>query len=304
LMEAATRLDQDGPEAIRSALSVPDPPAWLDEVEWLERSFDVTDDTQAQVDVACNLLQDFDDADLLCWFARSNGMPDPRLEQELDACRFRLAEQPDTFLPASVYIQAIGHLLRPDLADYDEHLATTAEKYVVLLDEFELLERDVALVDQPPLPQAMLAALRLRAARHAAVGVAEFSAEWPFPEPWFGQPQPALSLAAYDAPDARFADTLSYDAASGLSYYIIDWNLSGAMVAVFDGRQLVILYRCGGEEPPPGMICHKASQPDRDIEWLSSPVQDRLFRAELGVVDKPLTIRLVGDVPRRLTFKP
>src|SRR5439155_24959971 len=89
------------------------------------------------------------------------GEADVDLARALEGCNRWLADHADAFFPASVWVQAMGLALRPDLLEFDPALVRTAEKYVVLLDAFAAAEEELAFTGQPPLPPGMARRLRL-----------------------------------------------------------------------------------------------------------------------------------------------
>lgn len=124
-------------ELVRLALVVPEPQNWLRAATRLAHACDDGADESQTAEMAADLLEGLDDADLVAWAARSTGLADPALEEGLGRCRLWLADNPDRFFPAGVLIQGIGQTLRPDLVAVDADLATTADKFILLLDALE-----------------------------------------------------------------------------------------------------------------------------------------------------------------------
>jgi hypothetical protein len=150
LLEAAGRADATSHERsrlrsrlgelARLALVVPVPESCLRAATGLADACDDGADESRTAEMAADLLEDLDDADLVAWSARVAGLADADLaplEEGLARCRLWLADNPDRFFPAGVLVQGIGHTLRPDLVAVDADLAATADKFILLLDAME-----------------------------------------------------------------------------------------------------------------------------------------------------------------------
>jgi hypothetical protein len=162
LMEEATAAAAAaGGELARRALTVPNPDAWLAEVRALDDSWDELDDPAGRAGRAARLIADLDDADLVSNAAAQVGEADHDLVGKLGECTRWLVDHADAFFPASVWVQAVGLALRPDLPEFDPGLARTAEKYKVLLNAFVAAEEELAFAGQPPLPAGVTRLLRL-----------------------------------------------------------------------------------------------------------------------------------------------
>jgi hypothetical protein len=186
LLEAAGRCDVSSHERsrlrsrmgelARLALVVPEPAGWLRAATELANACDDGEDESRTADLAADLLEDLDDADLVAWAARSTGIADTvlaSLEEGLTRCRLWLADNPDRFFTAGVLIQGIGQTLRHDLVAVDADLAATADKFILLLDAIE--DAEAALTPR-------LAVTRTVPGRSA--------------EAWSWMPGPMLALAA------------------------------------------------------------------------------------------------------------
>jgi hypothetical protein len=160
-------------ELARLALVVPEPTGWLRAAAGLADACDDGADESRTAELAADLLEDLDDAELVAWVARSVGLADPALEEGLARCRLWLVDNPDRFFPAGVLIQGIGQTLRPDLVAVDADLAATADKFILLLDAME--DAEAVLTPRPAVARTVL----------------DRSAE-----AWSWMPGPMLALAA------------------------------------------------------------------------------------------------------------
>jgi hypothetical protein len=195
LDRAGEALAAVGPDLARRALTVPNPDAWLAEARALDDAWDDVDDPAGRTACAARLVADLDDADLVCVTAARLGEDDAELARALDGCDRWLADHADAFFHASVWVQAVGLALRPDLPEFDVVLARTAEKYVVLLDAFIAAEEELAFAGQPPLPPGVARLLRLG-------GVADHGpAVLHFPN-WLNITRAKAGAAARQAPPA------------------------------------------------------------------------------------------------------
>ncbi len=154
----AETVARQGKDLARLALTVPNPAAWLEEARTLERAYEEASDPVARSTLAERLLADLDDADLVEYAARRQGMTDRALQEELRACGDWLEENAALFLCAGVHVQAVGMTLRHDLAERDYDLAQTALKYEVILDAAEAAEATLALEGLPLLAHEAVAA--------------------------------------------------------------------------------------------------------------------------------------------------
>jgi hypothetical protein len=161
MKQAAGAAAAAGSELARRALTVPNPEAWLAEARALDDSWDEVDDPVGRSARAARLIADLDDADLVSNATAQLGEADHDLAGKLGECARWLVDHADAFFPASVWVQAVGLALRPDLTDLDPGLARTAEKYVVLLDAFVGIEEELAFAGQPPLSPGVTRLLRL-----------------------------------------------------------------------------------------------------------------------------------------------
>lgn len=127
-------------ELVKTALVIPEPSGWLRAATDLANACDDGADESETAEIAADLLEELDDADLVAWVARSGGLADTILEDGLAECRSWLANNPDRFFPAGVLVQGIGQTLRPDLVAVDVGLAATADKFILLLDSLEEAE--------------------------------------------------------------------------------------------------------------------------------------------------------------------
>lgn len=123
-----------------AALTVPEPEGWLREAAGLAEAWDDDAPAEELAEWAEQLLCDLDDADLVAWAARREGRADAALEEGLAKCAGWLAENPDRFFAAGVFVQGVGRALRPELPGFDLGLAGAADKFVVLLDALEDIE--------------------------------------------------------------------------------------------------------------------------------------------------------------------
>lgn len=177
LRQAWAMLDAHGAELARRATSVLNPEAWLEAARAFDRSLDEPLDEGEESEGAVELLEDLDDGELVLALARRFGVTDPEIEAGVERCQAWLCEHADTFLAASVYVQAVGLGLRADLESQDYDLAATALKFDVLLDAAEAAEADLTLAHVQPLPPAVVdglckAHLEDRQRKRAAVMVA------------------------------------------------------------------------------------------------------------------------------------
>jgi hypothetical protein len=195
-LQAAPLIDQAasaevaaGKELAHRALTVPNPDAWLAEARALDDSWDDVDDPAVRASRAARLIADLDDADLVSHACTQLSEADPDLAVKLAECGRWLTDHADTFFPASVWVQAVGLALRPDLPEFDPGLARTAEKYIVLLDAFVAAEEELAFAGQPPLPAGVTRLLRL--GREVDRGPANLH----FPS-WFGVTRAESAVAS------------------------------------------------------------------------------------------------------------
>jgi hypothetical protein len=157
------------PELLTLAGTVPTPTSWLQEAGKLAEACDEGCDEESLATWAERLLTELDDADLVAWSTRHHGSPPRVQEHGLAQCLTWVVDNSDRFFPAAVFIQEMGQTIRPDLAGLDLDLASTAEKFVVLLDALELTQEQMG----PP---------------RAFPGFMQ--------ESWAGFPEPVLALAA------------------------------------------------------------------------------------------------------------
>jgi hypothetical protein len=156
LQRARAMLDGHGAELARRALSVLNPDAWLEAARDFERSLDDPLDESEEIEGAVELLEDLDEGELVLAAARRFGVADVGLEAGIERCVDWLCQHADAFLAASVYVQAVGLALRPDLESEDYELAVTALKFVHLLDAAEDAEAELTLAHVRPLPAAVV----------------------------------------------------------------------------------------------------------------------------------------------------
>ncbi len=143
----------------QAALSVPNGEAWLHAATEYAASFDQVLDVGEETRWAVDLLEDLDDAELVIAVAARQGITDPEVENDVGRCTEWLGGHIDLFLPASVYAQAVGQTLRPDLEQWDYELAATVLKFVDLLDEAEQAEYEMQHPIVKPLPPSFVSCL-------------------------------------------------------------------------------------------------------------------------------------------------
>lgn len=152
-------LDGHGAELARRALHVLNPDAWLEAAERFETWLDESPDVAAETERAVELLEDLDEGELVLAAARRFGVADADVEAGVERCVDWLCQHADTFLAASVYVQAVGMALRPDLESEDYDLGVTALKFLHLLDAAVAAEADLTLAHVQPLPAAVVQGL-------------------------------------------------------------------------------------------------------------------------------------------------
>ncbi len=153
---ARRRIEAEGKVLAELALRVPDPDAWIEEAEALLASYEERRNSAERIEWACRLIDDLDDAELAACMASRLDAHDPELQGGLDQCRAWVAEQPDAFVAAGVYVQALGQALRPDLRQADPELAATADKVILILKALEDMEAELAFRDVAPIdPDAL-----------------------------------------------------------------------------------------------------------------------------------------------------
>lgn len=300
--ELERHLGTQSEEWTNLALQVPNPPAWLSDVKVFDEAIEESDNLLTQAETACNLIEDLDAVDLVCWFARTRGLGSKSLEQELEQCHFRLALQPGTFLPASVYVQAVGQLLRPDLPDFDRELARTAQKFIVLLDEFLANERDIALVDQPQLPSRILSHLHeIRSqSQGRTIRLSDFRRDWPLSDMPMPESAEGSALAASDDPDVE--SVRRRHAVPAMRYAPIDWPGPAKLVAVYDGHSLTLLCFTESDDPPPALYRFEPQGTKEQVVWKPSPVRSRLYRAGLGSAHKTISLESAAEPRPTITI--
>lgn len=137
-------------QVIEVGLALPDCEGWLDEARLYCLTADELEPAQ-RAGWAESLVTDLDDADLVLYAAESAGLADDVLANALAHCQRWFVDHVIDFLAASVWAQAVGMTLRPDLEE-EPGLCLTAEKYVRILDATAAMERELAGIDLPPLP--------------------------------------------------------------------------------------------------------------------------------------------------------
>ena len=175
--QAAAMLTARGTELASQALTIPNPPMWLEETQTLEQAFEQAGAAEQRSALAECLFTDLDDATLVLYAAGWLGVDDRELESVLEPCLRWLAENAELFLPAAVHVQAVGMALRPDLPEFDYGLAVTALKYLDVLRATRVAEEELALARVPPLDpaDARRLAARCQEQRLAAARVAFLS---------------------------------------------------------------------------------------------------------------------------------
>lgn len=193
LVQARNILEQHGPLVVERACSVPNVNGWMEHVAELESSFDEMIDP-----VARNLLAEqvlMDDAELVAYAARRQGLVDAELEQELLKARVRVLHDASLFLPAGVFVQAVGMTLRPQIEEEDYDLAATALKFEAILDAAEQAEAELKFVDAklwvPGAVQALARKYRETVAGPRAVAVLPIVVQY---RRWLGEPA-AIAVA-------------------------------------------------------------------------------------------------------------
>jgi hypothetical protein len=141
----------DRPALVAAAVGAADPDGWVLRVAAAGESRPA-----AGADAARDLIDAFDDYELVWAAARAAGADPAELRERLDAAAALLAARPDVFLPAAVFTQAVGATIRPDLDAADPLLGRTAGTFAVLLDAIEAAEADARPL--PPLGVAVRAA--------------------------------------------------------------------------------------------------------------------------------------------------
>jgi len=159
LPRAWAMLDGHGAELARRAQSVLNPDAWLEAAERFETWLDESPDVAAETERAVDLLEDLDEGELVLAAARRFGVADADVEPGVERCVDWLCQHADAFLAASVYVQAVGLAMRPDLESEDYDLAATALKFAALLDAAEAAEADLTLAHVQPLSAAVVQGL-------------------------------------------------------------------------------------------------------------------------------------------------
>jgi hypothetical protein len=152
LEQADRKVAADGPKLVAPALQVPYLPTWIEEAEHLDHSYEELADPTWRTELACELIRDFDDAELVYQAATRFGIEDRELDLRLSDARAWLSANANAFLAASIHIQTIAMTLRPDLVEFNPGLAKTARKFLWLLDALEDAEADLEFAGQPPLP--------------------------------------------------------------------------------------------------------------------------------------------------------
>lgn len=140
LADAATILAQNSQLIIQRALEVPNVAGWMEDVARLEASYVELIDPIERNLLAEQLLMDLDDAELVAYAAWRHGIADTQLDEDLEKCRTLIWRQAHLFLPASVFVQAVGMTVRPELLDEDYELAATTLKFTAILDAAEEAE--------------------------------------------------------------------------------------------------------------------------------------------------------------------
>lgn len=177
LQRAWAKLDGHGAELARRALSVLNPRAWLEAAREFDRSLDDPLDEHAEIEGAVELIEDLDDAELVLAAAQRFGVEADELEAGVQDCVGWLCRHADVVLAASVYVQAVGMGMRPDLESQDYGLAATALKFVHLLDAAVAAEADLTLANVEPLPAAVVQGLIEHYSRER-YGAAILAAAW------------------------------------------------------------------------------------------------------------------------------
>jgi len=167
-------LEIEGHTIAERALTVLNPPAWLDAARAFDVSLDDLLDPAAESEQAVELLEDLDEAELALAAAWRFGVTDHETEGFVEQCVTWLCQNTDSFLAASVYVQALGMSTRPDLEDRDYGLAATMLKYMNMLDAAAGAEADLTLANIEPLPTHVVKGLveHYLQERHAAAMLA------------------------------------------------------------------------------------------------------------------------------------
>lgn len=129
-------------EDLQAAMKVCDLDSWVGDAEKLGLSAEDWMEPSDRAAWAEAVLTDLDDADLVLCLAERKEVFDDRLADRLASCNAWVADHAELFLPAGVWVQAVGQTIRPDLPEQDVGLAVTAEKFVNLLDTLEDAEAD------------------------------------------------------------------------------------------------------------------------------------------------------------------
>ena len=150
LARAEAEIERAPRDLATSARVLPEPGSWLEAGRSFDASFDDPGlEPEQERELACNLLVDLDEAELVLCAAQRAGIDDAGLADGLASCRAWFREHADRFLAASVLAQAIAAGFRPDLEAFDVRLAGTATKFVALLEAAERAERELRLEDVP-----------------------------------------------------------------------------------------------------------------------------------------------------------
>lgn len=144
----ASAIEAGGRELIEQAVAAIDLDGWREELAALDQAVDSADADAAEVvRWAAELLDELDDAELICWAGQRSGAEPAGPRDALDGCVREVVRRGSVLLHAGVFVQALGWAIRPDLPAADPDLADTARKLVYLLDLLEEVE-----VGREPLP--------------------------------------------------------------------------------------------------------------------------------------------------------
>ncbi|NLY02007.1 MAG: hypothetical protein GXY83_38480 [Rhodopirellula sp.] len=209
--QATHRIGRRQQELVSEALEVPNPAEWREEAQRLSESYERPISPIERARWARELIEDLDDAELVLEAATRVGNTDSKLAGELQGCRGWIEDHAADFLAAGTFVQTVGLMMRPDLAAWDEALAGTAEKFLLLLDAVEDAEAELSFESIAPLDRGELIATleSLKSDpipippvpgrdRHAEPSIGVCAS--PAPRTWIPEPSYAIAAAGPPAP--------------------------------------------------------------------------------------------------------
>ncbi len=147
LGDAARKLEEiiisDMERLLEMAVRVPDASAWLQYAEKVSTASEnlMFRDPDVESHLYCDLLEQLDDAELVCWAASRREKDLPTID--LEPCFTHIQENIEKYINAAGWAHGIVQTTRTDLMESDPELALTLEKINWILKEFKEAESEL-----------------------------------------------------------------------------------------------------------------------------------------------------------------